>query len=213
MSVPKNLKLLSLNVRAVCATLRRGRVYFSILNFEDMSYDIIMLQETYIASDLLQEACKSQWDGYSFWSKGSVQSKGAAILFRSDLNMRVSQTQKDTEGRLLCVDCSQNGDNYRFINVYCPNGVSERNEFLNSLWSYACTSRIIILAGDFNFIVDCNLDRICNTYLPLDRRYKSYHVSSDRTFDSFRQAARLLMLLDILNLMRKPSLTSIVTIK
>ena len=76
----------------------------------------------------------------------------------------------------------------RIINVYCPTEETQRNEFLDSLWEYANSSRVIWLAGDFNFMIDVNIDRVTKQYLPATRGTQAPHLTSCRVFEPFQKA-------------------------
>ena len=50
--------------------------------------------------------------------------------------------------------------NFRFVNAYFPTDTSERLELLSTFSQYLSGAKNIILGGDFNFILDPNLDKI-----------------------------------------------------
>lgn len=66
----------------------------------------------------------------------------------------------DLDGRLVYVDINYLNVNYRVINVYAPNDEGDRNIFFDELYPICITQRNIILGGDFNCVLNIQLDKI-----------------------------------------------------
>jgi hypothetical protein len=56
---------------------------------------------------------------------------GQTVMFKVDINVSVTNSKLDHEGRKVCVDCMLilNGEERRLINNYCPNEFVDRNIF------------------------------------------------------------------------------------
>lgn len=96
------------------------------------------------------------------------------------------------DGRFLRLDCLIMGFKLSIVNVYLPNDAVKRNEFIEELTMRLNQSNPFVLCGDFNFIMDFDLDiRTFNQTL-LYRSKRSYHTSSVRTFDNLIQIHKLI---------------------
>ena len=94
------------------------------------------------------------------WNFGTSRSCGVAILLFND-KIRIENFHSDIYGRLIRLDFSYEGlSNFRIVNVYFPNVSSDRIEFINNLSQHLCGAKHLILGGDFNFVLDTNLDKI-----------------------------------------------------
>ena len=120
--------------------------------------DIICLQETHAAS----HAVLRTWfkdSGYAVASS-SVSNKqvGTAILVRSchELN----KVWRDNAGRFTQVEVRMGEESVRFASLYAPNRNPERNRFLGSLPDFMDLEVPTFLCGDFNSVLDPDLDRL-----------------------------------------------------
>eukprot|EP00061_Rhincodon_typus_P012704 g38603.t1 len=77
------------------------------------------------------------------------------ILLRGG-NFTIFQVQEVVGGRLLLADITYKNAPLRLINVYAPAGKSEQLAILLQLPLLLATSRPVILAGDFNYIIDAD---------------------------------------------------------
>jgi exonuclease III len=164
MATLKTLTFLSLNVRGLNNSKKRKRVFQSLKYTKG---DVFFLQETFITSDKKKTECAIDWDGHSEWHlSNKSNSRGAAILFKSGLNVKILGVATDLEGRYLLVDCSLGynvsitKNQYRLLNVYLPNIASQREAFLKSIQCFINSPLHLVIGGDFNFVEDINLDKI-----------------------------------------------------
>ena len=153
------MKLAFLNCRGLSNKLKRKSIFQLCIKF-----DICCLQETYITQEKAL-AWKSGWNGELFFSCGGQHSKGQVILIRAGLNVSSVSVTVNTE-RILGVKLSSEGQVFHIINVYAPVVSTEKRKFLSEL------SEIIdgitkehgvdnlILCGDFNMVLDNELDII-----------------------------------------------------
>ena len=60
----------------------------------------------------------------------------------------------------MCLDFSMdNFINFRVINAYFPPEPQDRKQFIDNYSQYLIRDKMLILGGDFNFILDSNLDK------------------------------------------------------
>ncbi len=79
---------------------------------------IALLQETHCTKKE-EKLWEKNWDGKIFFSKGSSNSKGVAILIPSNINFELCENS-DNEGRMLIVKLKIQSDTYVLCNIYHP---------------------------------------------------------------------------------------------
>ena len=122
--------------------------------------DITFLQETHIQSLKETRFWENQFLSKGFWSFGVHNSCGVGILLKNDLLYNLVSFQHDYEGRFICVDINMNDFELRLINIYAPNVISERADFITNLHDLVHTKRMVILGGDWNFVENICLDNV-----------------------------------------------------
>ena len=153
------LSIVSLNVRGL-----RGNKRYSIYRWlRENKFSICLLQETYCTKGF-DVVLNKGWNGEIIHSYSlSAHSKGVSILFAKSLEYDILSTHSDDVGRTLLVNIEINGIYYSICNVYCPNDVSERVNFLKQtaifVQQHAVSKQNIYLGGDFN-CVDSSLDKV-----------------------------------------------------
>ena len=130
---------------------------------ESTQYDVIYLQETH--TTLQGESLyTSEWSGRRFWNGFKSNESGTAILFGENFSPRVN-VFKGTQGQTIIIDIDTD-ENSRLIiaNIYAPSGGTrqkERKSFFSkledTLRDLNCEN--IILGGDFNCVLNNELDR------------------------------------------------------
>ena len=121
-----------------------------------------MLQETYCTKEFI-DTFKKGWDGEIYHSiTDSSHSRGICILFKKGIKCNILSEHSDDSGRLLLINIEIDGNEYTLCNIYCPNNVNERIQFIQKLngWidEFAAHKRNLIIGGDFN-CVDSITDR------------------------------------------------------
>jgi exonuclease III len=135
-----------------------------------------------MASDEIIKRAKKQWEGLSFWVKGEPNSKGVAVLCRRNLDITIRKVEDGGDGRFFTLDCLIYGQRVRIANVYLTNDAVQRKELIESLTMRVQSVDPMIIGGDFNFIMDIDLDRHAVGQTHTDRRVKSYHTTSVKVF-------------------------------
>ena len=95
-STNNDFKLLSLNVRGIRNYDKRKAIFLWI---SKQNADVIFLQETYSTTEV-----ELQWKGEIFFAHGSEHSKGVMILTKEGLDIKISDSQLDPEGRFIFLD-------------------------------------------------------------------------------------------------------------
>lgn len=163
-----NVKLCSWNVRGLLKPTKRAAVY-SFLKKEEVA--IAFLQETHLENKDFSKLCKG-WVGQIFGTSYSSYARGVAILIHKKIPFTASDCVKDPSGRFVRVSGTLYGQNVSLLNLYCPPGYSP--DFLSNVISdfVNLTSDHLIVAGDFNCILDPSMDRLPVHNLTISKQAK-----------------------------------------
>ena len=113
----KTYKIGSFNVRGLRDPKKRRQIFTFI---KERNFDIMFLQETHaLTTDEI--FWRSQWSGEMYFSNGTHQSKGVAILVKKGAQIEIIKHQTDKMGRIVIIDTKTDSGEIRFINVYAPN--------------------------------------------------------------------------------------------
>jgi len=119
--------------------------------------DVAFVQESHVTDN---EALKFKrdWVGHVFHSSFSSKQNGVMILINKKLNFVMLTEIKDDIGRIICIESLINGVKVILCNVYAPNKtdpgfINKVNKILGDKEGQ------IILAGDFNQVMDGVLDK------------------------------------------------------
>lgn len=179
------MKVVTLNVRGFRSAAKQLRVK-GIL--ESLNVDIALLQETHFSScsDVAALQKILPWKGiHSF---GTRLSAGVAALVAPTFQGRVVKFARDVQGRVLTLDVARGGRLLRLANVYAPNEYRERNDFFANLGGYLNGRRDLLVAGDFNCVLDQARDVIGGTqrYQPWKGRELQRLVNAGALVDAWR---------------------------
>ena len=122
-----------------------------------MKADVICLQETHAASHgILRTWFKDS--GYAVASSSFSNKKvGTAILV--DSKHQIGKVWRDNAGRFTQAEVLMGEERVRFASLYAPNRNPERNRFFGSLPDFMDLEVPTFLCGDFNAVLDPDLDR------------------------------------------------------
>ena len=149
----------SLNTNGFRSNYKHGIVKQFI---ESNKVDILLLQETYVDNMYLAKIIERTLglNKRIIWNFGKSNSCGVAILLISD-RIQIENFHSDFQGRIIRLDFAADGySNFRIVNAYFPTDSSERLDFINNFSQHLAGAKNLILGGDFNFILDPNLDKI-----------------------------------------------------
>ena len=159
MEPPIDVRICSLNVRGLRNALKR-RCLFNWIR--DSDYQLILLQETHSTPDIERFWC-NEWGFKVEFSHGSSASAGVCVLFKPSASFEIIKVDRDTDGRILFLLLKINDMLLTVVNVYGPN--NDNNDFFDSLHSLLAQNgeEPLIIGGDFNTVLDPNLDRYPNS--------------------------------------------------
>ena len=124
----RKLKLLSLNVRGLRNSNKRGAI-FSYLKAQKAS--VFCLQETYSLPED-EKVWSAEWGGKIFYSHGTAHSKGVCTLLNPSCTFQLSSIQTDPQGRFLIAKIIIEEECY-ITNVYAPNDYRNQDDFTKTL--------------------------------------------------------------------------------
>ena len=149
------LKLLSLNVRGLGSPSKANLLCCEL---KLLNYDIFLLQETHVSCKSQAESVERVWRGKCYWSFGTGKSAGVAVFLSPKFSGSVQRFVFDSDGRVLSLLLQLNSFKFNLVNIYAPNGVSDRKTFFELLHHFFLSQGDYIIAGDFNCI-DCAIDK------------------------------------------------------
>ena len=123
-----------------------------------LNLDIIFLQETHCHLRKEEKIWTREWGSQCFWSRGTNNSRGVAILFNK-YKYVTENVSIDSNGRYIHCDLIVGENRYKMINIYAPNDEYERVQFINRLNSWIDPEIESVIGGDFNCTLNSNYDR------------------------------------------------------
>lgn len=150
-----DLKILSLNVRGFREDVKQHEV-MGLARF--LGIHVLLLQETHIFKREEVVLFENKYKFKSFWSFGSHNSRGVGIIFLNK-NFKVIKWERDVEGRVIKVLAKLNDFVFSVVSVYGPNDPEDSFCFYSEeLPKFLIGNHECIMGGDFNCILDKNLD-------------------------------------------------------
>ena len=122
--------------------------------------DIIFLQETH-STLKLESNWKNNWEGDIYFSHGASNLTGVATLIKKNDDIKVVDTRTIFQGRVLLLEITYKNVNYCLVNNYSPNNDDQNfieNLFLETLGR--SRDDYLIMAGDWNTVLNDNLDKL-----------------------------------------------------
>lgn len=151
--VMSDLNIVSYNVRGLGHPIKRKKIFAQL---KSLKSSIALLQETHL-NDLEHKKLKREWvDQVCPKSRG----RGVAILLSRTTYFSVQKEVKDMQGRYVMVVGSVKVMDITIMNIYAPNE-EDPNFFIEVASVLAKDSKgVIILAGDFNCVLDPKQDKL-----------------------------------------------------
>ena len=179
-----DLRLASLNGRGLRSDSKRSQL---LLYLQRRGIDICCLQETHFDSNFHEGVLSKDYLSFSAYFDG--RSRGVTWLISRRLDASCALVLSDLAGRLCVLDVTIKDKAFRLIGVYGPNATSELPAFFRRIEPYVVPSKRVILVGDWNAVLDPNLDRgaISAGTNPLDARYFRDFVQRLDLVDKFRE--------------------------
>lgn len=151
-----NLRITSFNVRGMNNNVKRKCVFRML---KDKKQDIVCIQESYITSRVFDQ-WKKEWGGEMVYCEGTNHGRGQIILMRK--GFPYDFTECVNQDRILGITFKTENKSFSIFNVYAPCRDRETKDFLLHLKNVIslCDSEHKIVCGDFNAVLDNNLDII-----------------------------------------------------
>ncbi|KAJ0022323.1 hypothetical protein NQD34_009813 [Periophthalmus magnuspinnatus] len=150
---PNTLTFVTWNVRGIRTQAKKKKIFSEL---HKLKPDICLLQETHLSNsdlDLLQ--FKEFNSIYS--STYNSRQRGVSILIHNKLIFNHLSTITDPEGRYVIINGTMSNNKFTIVNIYGPN--TDDPSFFHCIFSKLNEASNIIIAGDFNTVLDSNLDR------------------------------------------------------
>ena len=179
-----DLRLVTINARGLRSESKRKQL---LSHLEFRKADICCLQETHFDSHFHESILSRVYEPFSAYFDG--RARGVSWLINRNLKATCSLVFSDPAGRLCVLDATIKDKAFRFIGVYGPNVTSELPEFFQRIEPFMTSSRRLILAGDWNAVLDPMIDRggarrVTNN---LDARHFRKFVERFDLADKFRE--------------------------
>ena len=111
-----SISIFSFNARGMANATKRNTV-FNWLKTKHKG--VIFLQETHTTSSS-ESTWQREWPGEVFFCHGTNSSRGVAILFPPGMDIKVSHSLNDSQGRYLLLDTTIDDIPFTLINIYAP---------------------------------------------------------------------------------------------
>ncbi len=154
--------------------------------------DVVFLQETHVGPDRIYStgSIKVQdleCDYMAAFTVFKGSSRGVAILFKNNLGCGGFNVNCDEKGRFIIISCQIWGHDFVFINVYNSNDEKIKLTDFTQISTYIPHSAYLVVGGDFNTVMDADLDKTSNL------RNRSHR----KTFDALQCFLENFSLLDV----------------
>ena len=149
----RDLNIATYNVNGIRDNQKRTAIYKYLRR---KNLDIIFFQETH-ATRNDEYYWRSSWGGRMYFSNGSSSSKGVAIMFKRDSDIKIKQKVIDQEGRYILLTVICEGKSYTLVNIYGPN--EDNPDFYTGVARLVENRENLIVAGDFNIPLDPDKDK------------------------------------------------------
>ena len=159
-TIPSQLSISSINCQGLNNPDKRSELIHTLKNNKS---NVFLLQETKLSAPLYN-SLQFAWKNPLAYSSSGDSTKGVATLTK---NIQLNLIFADTEGRLIISSLVWNEKTVLLVNVYAPNDITQQNRYFsqvtNLLHQHTITDQVIILMGDFNCILDNELDRLSSS--------------------------------------------------
>ena len=152
-----SINVCTFNVKGLNDSSKRNQLFHWLkLN----KYSICLLQELH-CQERTYDIWKKEWGGDIFLSGNRSNSIGVGILINPELTYTFKEHTNIIEGRMQSLKILLKEKEYIFLNIYAPNNAAENNIFLAKVEDFviANDSNTIIVGGDFNTVVDIDMDK------------------------------------------------------
>lgn len=146
-------KVVTWNVRGFRTLSKRTKV---ISHLSKLKADICFLQETHITQYESQQLQFKQYDKI-FSATFNSKQRGVSILINKNIQFTQNSIISDPEGRFIIMNVTINNTPFTLVNIYGPN--NDDSLFFHNLFAALLDKKNILLAGDFNAVINPAMDR------------------------------------------------------
>lgn len=149
------LKIQSVNCQGLGDKSKRKDVFNYLHN---KKYNIFFLQDTHFVQED-EKMIQTQWGFEAYFSSYRSNARGVAIFFKNNFEFKVNDAFSDINGNSLMLDVTIENKQYLLVNIYGPN--EDNPQFYKDIGKKIETvsnNHYIIMGGDFNMVMDKNLD-------------------------------------------------------
>lgn len=153
--MPTTLKLTTINIRGINNNIKKKRLLSLV---KRIGMDVLLLQETFQKKEVIP-ILNSKNFPYQIHAPGSARARGIDILIKKSLRFYELDSIKDADGRYVITKGLLNNEKVTIASVYAPN--TAQIEFLDKVLKKILdfTEGTLLVAGDFNYVANLNLDR------------------------------------------------------
>ena len=149
------LNLASLNVRGLRDSSKCTRLLAELKN---LGVNVAAVQETHFTCGADCRVLESDFNVFSAY--GSRTSAGVSLLVGRSLDADVDVVLADDGDRLVVADVAVKSFKFRLVAVYASNIAAERVSFFRRLAPFLDYTKRLVLMGDWNAILDPNIDKV-----------------------------------------------------
>ena len=162
------LKVINLNVRSINNNIKKRKVFRFL---KKQKADVYLIQESHCQKNK-EFLWESEWGNKCYFSNGTSQSSGVAILLNKGCNSGVEEVRRDMNGRFFQLKLEIEEYTYCITNIYAPN--SDNPDYFKDTFQKVneADSVFNIIGGDFNVVRNAKIDR---------NRQIVYHSQSKRS--------------------------------
>ena len=148
------IKVATVNCQGLATPSKRQ----DVLNYyKTKGFSILCLQDTHFTSEI-EALVETQWGYKCVFNSYTSNSRGVAIFFNNNFELKLHREKKDNDGNFLALDLSIDDIRVTLINVYGPN--FDCPEFYEKVREcfLEFDNDYFILCGDFNVTLNQALD-------------------------------------------------------
>ena len=180
------MKVVTVNTNGLRSASKRAAF---LLWITSLGCDIVFLQETHCKDQAELNSWFSSSVFHAFGAFHSSNSRGVAILIKRSIAFQVLDQSSIDQGRCLTLKIDFSGHTLRLCCIYAPNHNPEKATFFNELQDHLDPTEDLLIAGDFNSVLEPSLDRQSSS--PLHPSYDCSQIIRElfedlRLIDSWR---------------------------